>query len=81
MTHTYMFFDPEDTLSWEEKLQQKKDEILEMEKSYHEVTVERPDDFSEADAESIEELLEQKVSQYNTICQNLPEDHPEYQAP
>ena len=81
MTHTYMFFDPEETVSWEDQLQQKKDEILEMEKSLYEVTVERPDDFTEADGEAIEALINEKISQYNTICQNLPEDHPEYQAP
>lgn len=81
MAHTYMFFDPDAEINWENKATHKKDEIESMEILLYEMEVTKVDDYSDEDRESVESQIADKISEYNTICQNLPEDHELYQAP
>ena len=81
MAHTYMFFDPDAEVDWEAKATQKRDEIESMEILLYEMSVTKADNYSDEDVESVEAQIAEKVTDYNTICQNLPEDHEWYQAP
>jgi len=81
MTHTYMFFDPDADVDWDKKARNKRDEIESMEILLYEMEVTKVDDYSDEDRESVEAQIAQKVTDYNTLCQNLPEDHEWYQAP
>ena len=81
MAHTYMFFDPDAEVDWDEKARHKRDEIESLEILLYEMSVTNADDYSDEDVESVESQIADKVTEYNTICQNLPEDHAWYQAP
>lgn len=81
MTHTYMFFDPDSNVDWDEKARQKRDEIESSEKLLYDISVTNADDYTEDDVTSLETQIAAKIAEYNTICQNLPEDHEWYQAP
>ena len=81
MPHTYMFFDPDAEVDWDEKARHKRDEIESAEKLLYDISVTNADDYTEEDVTSLETQIAAKVTEYNTICQNLPEDHEWYQAP
>ena len=81
MPHTYMFFDPDADVDWDERARQKRDEIESSEKLLYDISVTNADDYTEDDVTSLETQIAAKVTEYNTICQNLPEDHEWYQAP
>jgi hypothetical protein len=76
-----MFFDPDADVDWDKKARNKRDEIESMEILLYEMEVTKVDDYSDEDRESVEAQIAQKVTDYNTLCQNLPEDHEWYQAP
>ena len=60
MTHTYMFFDPDSNVDWDEKARQKRDEIESSEKLLYDISVTNADDYTEDDVTSLETQIAAK---------------------
>ncbi|MEK9691562.1 MAG: hypothetical protein VW235_01405 [Rhodospirillaceae bacterium] len=73
----FLFYDPDEAVDWVEKAQNKRYEIRDCEIIINE---ESPT-WTEQQAADFDVIYQRKISEYNEICQNLPEDHEWYQAP
>jgi galactose-1-phosphate uridylyltransferase len=80
MSITYTIFDDSTEESIEIRVQMLRDEIESTEKAHYEM-VNGDTDFSDEEISTMETIITNKVSDYNTLCQSLPTDHVWYQAP
>ena len=80
MAITYTIFDESAEEPIEIRVHKLRDEIESTEQAHYQM-VNSDIDYLDSEIESMETLITNKVTEYNTLCQQLPEDHEWYQAP
>ena len=80
MSITYTIFDESAEEPIEIRVHKLRDEIESIEQAHYQM-VNGDIDYEDSEIESMETLITDKVTAYNAVCQQLPEDHEWYQAP
>lgn len=73
----FLFYNPDEEIDWKEKAQYKSYEIRDCEI----ILSEESSAWTEEQSAQFDLIYQQKIAEFNEICQNLPEDHEWYQAP